>query len=345
MIESLSLANVGPFQKADLAFGHRFNFISGETGLGKSFLLDLIWFSMTRQWPAEVNNLLTSGSFARPSEPVVKSVIGAQFKTEEKIDKVKADFSKDFERWIFNKTKTAYSGLVLYFMANGGFAVCDSERNRHDKTVPALVFSPKEIFNGLNGAGDAKLCNGLILDWVAWTDSISCRHLSDQMNAVLAALSPKGDSYAAGPPARISIYDSRLIPTIATPYGVNVPVTQASSGIRKIVSLAYMLVWSINEHAEIMKLKGGGIDTRITLLLDDVECHLHPQWQCSVVPAILKAVNVLFQLRGADVTTQIIMTTHSSITESSVEEIFDRQQDKWFHLDPAVNHVVLSERN
>ena len=126
------------------------------------------------------------------------------------------------------------------------------------------------------------------------------------------------------------------------PYGIQVPVTQASSGIRKIVELAYMLVWAINEHAEIMKLKGARMDTRITLLLDDVETHLHPQWQRSIVLAILNAVNVLFQLCSANVSTQIIMTTHSPIIESSVEEIFDREQDKWFHLDHDVNQVVDS---
>ena len=342
MIDSLTLSNVGPFSKADLTFGQRFNFITGQSGLGKSFLLDLTWFSMTRQWPAEVNHLLSSGSFARPGDRADKSVIEAQFNVEQNIDKVKATFSTDFESWIIKNTKSAYSGLVLYLMADGSFAVWDSERNRHDKSVPALVFSNKEIFNGLDGAGDAKLCNGLILDWVTWTDSISCQHMSHQMNAVLAALSPQGDSYSAGLPARISIFDSRLIPTITMPYGIQVPVTQASSGIRKIVELAYMLVWAINEHAEIMKLKGARMDTRITLLLDDVETHLHPQWQRSIVPAILNAVNVLFQLCSANVSTQIIMTTHSPIIESSVEEIFDREQDKWFHLDHDVNQVVLS---
>ena len=58
MIKNLTVTNVGPSQKLDLTFGTRLNIITGDNGLGKSFLLDLIWYAKTRQWPSEVKEAL-----------------------------------------------------------------------------------------------------------------------------------------------------------------------------------------------------------------------------------------------------------------------------------------------
>ena len=33
----------------------RLNVITGDNGLGKSFLLDVIWWALTRKWPQEVS--------------------------------------------------------------------------------------------------------------------------------------------------------------------------------------------------------------------------------------------------------------------------------------------------
>ncbi len=45
------------------------NLITGDNGLGKSFLLDLSWWALTRHWPREVNLGMTSGYPARPRDP------------------------------------------------------------------------------------------------------------------------------------------------------------------------------------------------------------------------------------------------------------------------------------
>ncbi|MBK8115935.1 MAG: AAA family ATPase [Candidatus Accumulibacter sp.] len=55
MLKRLSLKNIGPAQAMDLEFGDRLNLITGDNGLGKSFLLDIAWWAMTRKWPAEIN--------------------------------------------------------------------------------------------------------------------------------------------------------------------------------------------------------------------------------------------------------------------------------------------------
>ena len=67
MLKSLKLTNVGPISNMEMAFGNRLNFVTGD-GLGKSFLLDIAWWSLTRKWPAEVNSRLSTGLMARPHE-------------------------------------------------------------------------------------------------------------------------------------------------------------------------------------------------------------------------------------------------------------------------------------
>ncbi|MEN9865981.1 MAG: hypothetical protein RL748_1571 [Pseudomonadota bacterium] len=53
MLKHLELENVGPAASMALEFGKRLNVISGDNGLGKSFLLDIVWWTHTGKWPAE----------------------------------------------------------------------------------------------------------------------------------------------------------------------------------------------------------------------------------------------------------------------------------------------------
>ena len=67
MIRNLKIKNIGPAPEMTLEFGKRLNLLTGDNGLGKSFLLDIAWWALTRKWPAEVNVKLTSGKKALPS--------------------------------------------------------------------------------------------------------------------------------------------------------------------------------------------------------------------------------------------------------------------------------------
>ena len=66
MLKQLKLTNVGPAPGMELAFGPRLNLLTGDNGLGKSFLLDIAWWALTRRWPAEINKRLTAGLMATP---------------------------------------------------------------------------------------------------------------------------------------------------------------------------------------------------------------------------------------------------------------------------------------
>lgn len=51
MLTNLVLDGVGPAKHLEAAFSERLNLITGDNGLGKSFLLDVAWFALTRTWP------------------------------------------------------------------------------------------------------------------------------------------------------------------------------------------------------------------------------------------------------------------------------------------------------
>lgn len=67
MLKHLKLTNVGPSSEMEIDFGERLNLLTDDNGLGKSFLLDIAWWCMTRKWPAEINPKLTAGKKALPA--------------------------------------------------------------------------------------------------------------------------------------------------------------------------------------------------------------------------------------------------------------------------------------
>lgn len=139
--------------------------------------------------------------------------------------------------------------------------------------------------------------------------------------------------------ARISLDDPRDIPTLKMPYGSSVPILYASAGVRRILAIAYLLVWSWKEHKTACQLLDQPTTSQVIFLIDEIEAHLHPKWQRCIVHALLEVVDTLVE--QADV--QLIAATHSPLVMASVEPMFDAEQDSWFDLDLVkdmkVSHV------
>ena len=156
--------------------------------------------------------------------------------------------------------------------------------------------------------------------------------MSTAMASALRALSPDwadGDRLEPGPPMRLSIDDARDIPSIRTSYAGAVPILHASSGIRRIVALAYMLTWAWSEHRIAAEMTGEKAVRQVTLLFDEVESHLHPRWQRSILKALRDVGKEL--LDGAEL--QLIASTHAPLVLASAEPWFDPDRDAWFDLD------------
>jgi DNA repair ATPase RecN len=50
MLKSLHLRHVGSAPQLDMELADRLNIITGDNGLGKSFLLDVAWWALTGTW-------------------------------------------------------------------------------------------------------------------------------------------------------------------------------------------------------------------------------------------------------------------------------------------------------
>lgn len=360
MLKALHLKNVGPAPEMKLELAPRLNLITGDNGLGKSFLLDVAWWALTRKWPQDLNANLTSGYAARPTNVTQKATI--EFAVESKTGNVKYEspYVAEDQAWRGKSGRPWNPGLVIYALADGGFAVWDPARNYWKKQgnldvqerLPAYVFSSKEVWDGLRVPVDGKLTqvsNGLVSDWASWIRE--GKDDAKRMAAVLALLAPTvGDeSLRLGSDfARLSVNDARDIPTVHMGYGQDVPILYASLGVRRIAALAYMLSWAWREHLIASKDVPANRTSRIVMLLDEVEAHLHPRWQRAVVPALLKVIRTLSndsddtEKSGASI--QLIAATHSPLVLASVEPLFDVGQDAWFDLDLESQKVELRKR-
>ena len=361
MLKKLQLKNVGPAPSMELELGERLNVLTGDNGLGKSFLLDIAWWALTRQWPAEINPHLTSGKKALPTNGGDAS-ISFSFTGKSKEDSYTSTFDRQAQAWTGRAGRPANPGLVLYAMSDGSFAVWDPARNYWKKKgnidvqdrPPAYVFCPPEVWDGLKSESGGSACEGLIRDWASWQKEKG--PVFDQLCRVLDSLSPsEGESLEPGKLTRISLDDTRDMPTVKMSYGQEVPLVHASAGMRRIVALAYLLVWAWDEHCKAAKVLGDDTARQVIFLIDEIEAHLHPRWQFQIVPALLGVIKSLTNPPVIDVLehgaqppdVQVVTATHSPMILASLEPVFDPKTDTWFDLDysgPDRTGVLLTRR-
>jgi predicted ATPase len=358
MLEYLRLKNVGPAPEMQMELAPRLNLITGDNGLGKSFLLDVAWWALTRKWPQDLNKKLTSGYAARPND--VKKPATIEFRVTSKTKSVtyQSMYDPREESWLGKAGRPWNPGLVIYAHADGAFSVWDPARNYWKKKgnidvqerLPGYVFSGKEVWDGLEVEIDGKatvVCNGLLRDWASWIrEQGQAKELMRQTVTRLSPSADERDRLSPGPLMRISVNDARDIPSLQMGNTQTVPILYASSGIRRIVALAYMLMWSWQEHMLTAQQLGEAPTTQVVFLIDELESHLHPRWQRSILGSLLNLAS-LMHWNAKKI--QLITATHSPLVLASAEPIFDSEQDAWFDLDlsqtKSVELVHLRKRD
>lgn len=343
MLSRITTQDVEPTD-LDVALAPRLNVLAGDNGLGKTFLLDVAWFALTTLWP---------GHPAMPRrgenvQPRIRYMLGES----EPID---ATFDFGGQQW----TKQWPAGprypdaLAIYTRADGSFRVQDAFRSLGPKRAGLRSFLPgagqeielsqRAVWDGLTAADGTVLCNGLIRDWISW--QFQRPQLFESFRRVLAKLSPHPDeALRPGAPRRISVEDARDIPTIVTPYG-EVPVTHASAGVRRVLALAYVLLWTWHEHLEAARLKNRAPRDELVLLVDEVDAHLHPTWQRVFLPALFAA----FPLIEGSLRVQMLASTHAPLVLASLETMFDEARDRLLHFvlhdrRIAVHHIPWAKQ-
>ena len=154
MIEHLKLDNVGPAPEMALDFAPRLNLLTGDNGLGKSFLLDVVWWTLTRRWPREVNRRMTSGHLARPHNSERTATMEFSVRSHTRSVESTADFFRPEQAWLSTSGRPQISDIVVYAHADGSFSVWDPARNYRippistslqDQHRPAYVFTEAEV--------------------------------------------------------------------------------------------------------------------------------------------------------------------------------------------------------
>jgi hypothetical protein len=280
MLKWIKLAGVGPADKMHAELAPRINVITGDNGLGKSFLLDVAWWALTRTW---------AGTPAIPTRNKRVATISYVVRGDAKdAPIVRSEFRFDTQTWaVDEKRPPPPSGIVIYARVDGGFSVWDPARNG-ERPVPA--------------AG---------------------------VKSILS-LSAPDEPIAPGDPRRVYVGEGRERPTIVM-NGREVPIALASAGVRRVLAIAYLLVWAWREHKLEVELQHlGEPEHRLVFLFDEPETHLHPRWQRSILPALLHTAN---ELRSLGEETQLVTATHSPLAMASLEPVFDAECDAWLDLD------------
>lgn len=325
MLKWIELEGVGPAPRLRIDLAERLSVLTGDNGLGKTFLLDVAWWALTCQWP---------GRPGWPRPDAEQPTIRYSFRGHEHTIHPTV-FLRDTEVWQDRSVSGAGEGLALYARVDGGFCTWDAFRNRDDGGLyrpprpgyrPSVHFDDQQVWNGLEVDGRRR-CEGLIRDWVSWQRGKMPEF--EQLRTVLRTLSTEEEPLTPAEPQRVSLDDGFDTPCIATRYGV-VPLTHASAAVRRIVGLSYLLVWAWREHCIAAKLLRRQPVRKILLLVDEPETHLHPKWQRLILPALLAAVKKLLASESVDL--QILTATHSPLVLASLEPHFDVQVDKLLHL-------------
>ncbi|MFO0140108.1 MAG: AAA family ATPase [Aphanizomenon sp.] len=338
----LEIQGVGAAKKLCFEPAERLSLITGDNGFGKTFLLECAWWALTGQW---ANLPAYPTQTASEDEPVITFKISGD--SESDTESISYDWQ--LQRWNEIKNRSTIPGLLIYARVDGSFAVWDTAkqylssssriRNIEKKPLP-FVFTKDELWNGQKDENGNTFINGLLQDWIQW-QSRPDKYPFNTLVKVLERLSPpeQGDLgiLKPGEPVRLP-YDAREIPTIEHPYGT-VPIIHASAGVQRIITMAYLIVWAYEEHKIQSKLIRREPQKRMVILVDELEAHLHPQWQRAILPALLDVRDDL----ASDLQVQIMVATHSPLVMASVEPRFDERVDKLFSLELVKSDLLGNE--
>ena len=317
VLKHLETAYLGPAARTVFTPAKRLNLVTGDNGLGKTFLLDLAWWALTRDWvdlrPTPINptlgqtpsiQFLVEGSIN--SRPIVAKYVGGD--------------------WQLTSDESDLSGLVVYARVDGSFAIWDPASRVLSQSGPnrgsGIKFTREEVWDGKPGQ-----IEGLIRDLVRWQQRPDLYPAFEVFRTVLNEIYPPDiGPLSLAQPVRIP-YDPREIPTFEHPYG-DVPIPFESAGIRRIITLAYLLVWVWEEHKVHAHQQARPEERQMVVLIDEAEAHLHPKWQRVILPGLLGVAQKLHNEMSA----QWIVSSHSPLVISSMEGVWDTTADRLFHI-------------
>lgn len=339
MLEHLHLKNVGPAPEMEMALAPRLNLITGDNGLGKSFLLDVAWWTLTGTWPRAWPGY---GAVPDRRPGTSPSIRWREGRSDAGSFEVEAPFDFDSQTWSAkypSERAATKPRLVVFARVDGGFSVWDPHRKGEAYRLPygeaalgrssAFQFSATDVWEGLTLSEEPprRVCEGLWRDLTLWSLDPSTTAF-ELLGKVVDVLSSHERVTLTRERAPVVVDDTRESPILQTAGGP-VLLVHASAALRRILSLAYVMVWAWREHTKAAEAHRAPATTELVVLIDEVESHLHPKWQRHIVPALLQVAGAL----APTLKSQVLVTTHAPLVLASVEPVFDAARDAWFDLD------------
>lgn len=318
-LPDLALSSIGPAASLELDFAPRLTLLTGDNSLGKTFLLDVTWWALSGEW-------INPDRVAQPSEAQRDHSPTISLARDGEV-LARSAFDRASERWPRGAAWPQTSSPVIYARVDDGFSVWDPLRNDANAELPAFHFDERQLWDGLPGPGRVVACRGLLTDWHDWSKDPDHRAFS-ALRSVLAALSEPDISVEPAGSTKLKSRGAQPIPKLRFPYG-EVPLIHVSAGWRRILGLAYLLVWTWLEHRDEARRRGSPASRNLVVLLDEAEAHLHPRWQRVILPALLGAVEAL----ESELSVQLVAVTHSPMVTASIEPRFEVERDRVYHLE------------
>ena len=319
-LAAIEMSKVGPSESLRIDLGNRLTVIAGDNGLGKSFLLDVAWWAATRRWAGR-----PAMPFGREATHAAR--ISYELRSDAGVRTCCSRFEPRLQTWVHLEEYPQVPALYVYAGVDGAFSIEDDHRDATDEAP--LNLTAREIWDGKPGRME-----GLVRDWVNW--QLSGKRWFSLFERVLSHLSPSDlGTLRPASPTRMP-GDPRMIPAIRHPYG-KTPVLYASAGVRRIMALTYVVVWAWQEHLLGSELRDLVPVRRLVLLVDEIDAHLHPFWQRTLLPAILD----IGELLDERLTMQIVVSTHSPFVLASLETRFEPSSDALYHLRLQGGEVCL----
>ena len=329
-VKQLEFREVGPASVLKYEPSQRLNLLTGDNSLGKTFLLDGMWWTITRNW---IEHPAAPRRNVERSLPAIQVIFDASIRSIRR----RSVYNWDRQTWQTSGKADPVGALGIYARHDGSFLIWDSVSSLGDESGASatdhVVLDRESLWNGKRirdeQRGMMSICNGLLVDWVNWQTRGS--HFAEVFGAFVRCLEilspPGGEKLEIEEPISMP-GNEQEIPALKMEYGT-VPIVHASAGVKRVVALAYVLIWSWFRHLRNARLAGRDPFGHLILLVDEIEAHLHPRWQRAIVPAVMEVVEVL----SDDLLVQVHIATHSPLVLASAETVFDRLKDSLHHLD------------
>jgi hypothetical protein len=218
-LESLELVGVGPAKHIELDFAQRLNIITGDNGLGKTFLLECAWWALSGYWSDPEQPAYPRSDSTKPT---------IRFQISGSPGKPKAvSFNKETQMWpLPDEKRPILPGVVIYARVDGSCTIWDPakhywsvdiDRARGLETSNAIRLPQDKIWDGLDitlASGKRQvICNGLIRDWINWQYRYPTSTF-EVFSRVLQKLSPQPNEINLVPSTPIKLpRDDREMPS------------------------------------------------------------------------------------------------------------------------------------